>query len=50
MLYLDNIVDAEDAQWEVQGVNKEQDTMTWAGVARPIQRGDHEGNQPLTNQ
>ena len=34
MLYLDNVVDAEDAQWEVQGVNKEQDTMTWAGVSK----------------
>lgn len=32
MLHLDNIIDAEDAQWEIQGVNKEQDTMTWAGA------------------
>jgi len=32
MLYLDNIVDAEDAQWEIQGVNSTQDTMTWAGI------------------
>ena len=34
MLYLDNIVDAEDGQWEIQGVNKEQDTMTWAGISK----------------
>ena len=34
MLYLDNIVDDEDSQWEIQGVNKEQDTMTWAGISK----------------
>ncbi|MCB0546480.1 MAG: hypothetical protein KDD19_02775 [Phaeodactylibacter sp.] len=32
MLYLDNVVDSEDGQWEIQGVNKEQDTMTWSGI------------------
>ncbi len=32
VLYLDNIVDALDGVWEVQGINKEQDTMTWVGM------------------
>ncbi|HQU59441.1 MAG: hypothetical protein KDD02_02950 [Phaeodactylibacter sp.] len=32
VLSLDNIYDSQDGQWEVQGVNKEQDTMTWVGV------------------
>jgi hypothetical protein len=33
MLYLDSINDAEDEKWEVQGVNDQQDTMTWAGIS-----------------
>ncbi len=32
LLYLDNVADAEDGQWEIQGVNKDQDTMTWVGI------------------
>jgi hypothetical protein len=33
MLYLDSIDDSEDAKWEIQGVNEERDTMTWAGIS-----------------
>lgn len=38
-LYLDNVADAEDGQWEIQGVNKEQDTMTWVGVNKTSTAG-----------
>ncbi|MCO6477849.1 MAG: hypothetical protein J5I94_14560 [Phaeodactylibacter sp.] len=34
ILYLDNVVDAQDGQWEIQGVNKDQDTMTWVGISK----------------
>ena len=33
MLYLDNIDDAQDEQWEIQGVNADKDTMTWSGIS-----------------
>lgn len=39
ILRLDNIVDAEDIQWEIQGVNSEQDTMTWAGINKTNNAG-----------
>lgn len=31
LLYLDSIVDEEDGTWDVQGVNRSQDAMTWVG-------------------
>lgn len=32
ILQFDNIDDRQDEQWEIQGINQENDTMTWAGV------------------
>ncbi|MCB0587954.1 MAG: hypothetical protein KDD06_21865 [Phaeodactylibacter sp.] len=39
MLYVDNIVDADDGEWEIQGVNKDKDTMTWVGVNKTSTAG-----------
>ncbi len=39
VLYLDNIYDSQDGQWEIQGVNQEQDTMTWVGVNKTSTAG-----------
>lgn len=32
ILQFDNIDDRQDEQWEIQGINQDNDTMTWAGV------------------
>ncbi len=32
VLAFDNVDDRQDEQWEIQGINQSQDTMTWAGV------------------
>ncbi|MCB0570581.1 MAG: hypothetical protein KDC66_12485 [Phaeodactylibacter sp.] len=39
ILSLDNIYDSQDGQWEIQGVNKDQDTMTWVGVNKTTTAG-----------
>ncbi|MEQ8705510.1 MAG: hypothetical protein RIC19_16405 [Phaeodactylibacter sp.] len=33
ILQFDNIDDRQDEQWEIQGINQENDTMTWAGLS-----------------
>ena len=40
MLFMDNINDELDIQWEIQGINKAGDTMTWAGINRKANAGD----------
>jgi len=37
---MDNINDELDIQWEIQGINKAGDTMTWAGINRKSNAGD----------
>lgn len=32
ILHFDNVDDRQDEQWEIQGINQANDTMTWAGV------------------
>ncbi|HMQ49649.1 MAG TPA: hypothetical protein PKA00_19350 [Saprospiraceae bacterium] len=39
ILHLDSIIDAEDGRWDVQGVNRSQDTMTWVGESQTAVEG-----------
>jgi|AntRauTorckE5430_2_1112549.scaffolds.fasta_scaffold06926_2 hypothetical protein len=39
IMQFDNIDDRQDEQWEIQGVNQENDIMTWAGVKKTGSEG-----------
>lgn len=39
LLVFDNVNDALDEQWEIQGVNEDKDTMSWGGVNKTPNAG-----------